>query len=452
MKRRGRIAVVVAALVVVAMVGCLAGVRPAYRYYRQAIAQCIQWGNSYMLDEQHLATLQQGDDALLAQAKSSNAVAQGRLDGKFYSRAEAASKAVRAERDIDTTAAKTLPQADCAAHQLPTTLRGTGQRFEALTRRSGEAVARLDAAFRPLELALFDGDPVRTAQQHDQLAALLPGIRCFDGESAGLLADEGLRHALDGAITRSEADLGDAHATYGRYVGDQDALYKAADAMVASRNRREGIDCGHQRCVALTFDDGPASTTPGIAKLLRTNHAHATFFAIGQKVGGNGSVIASSPHRLDMPVGSHTWSHEDLPKIMKNHDEPQQLDATAQAIQTTTGHVANEVRPPHGAVDEASRTYIGQHLGSSVVEYGVDAYDWANGATDSSVRHEVEAQVRPGDIVLMHDVYRHTLDDLPDILAHLHGQGYRFVTVPELTGEYPRAGTVYYGRDDILRM
>lgn len=444
----------VAVVVVVALVlGFAIAYRPAYRYYRQAVSQCIEWGNSFRIEEDHFEAELKADADLISRADASFPKYMDALPTSTISDAERMLDEMNSEGLIGSPSTHQRAQANCSSDRLPTQLRQEGGNFKVDTREAQGTISKLDDEFKPFRMVLFDDDLNETALMRTQVVAVVAGVNGLYDESKGLVADEGLRGKLASEIARVRGDVNDMAIRYSQYVKDQDALYKAADAVVASRNKKEGIDCGHQRCVALTFDDGPnPKTTPELSSLLRSRGAHATFFIMGGNAMPDKSSIASSAHRLDTPIGSHTWSHEDLPKIMKQNDEAQQLDATNKAILDATGHVPNQVRPPHGAVDEASRTYIGQHLGSSVVVYGVDSFDWANGATVSSVKSKVESEVQPGSIVLMHDVYQHTVDAVPRILRDLGSKGYRFVTVPELTGEYPRAGVIYYGRDNILRM
>lgn len=444
----------VAVVVVVALLlGFAIAYRPSYKYYRQAIAQCIEWGNSFRIEEDHFDAELKSDADLINRARASFPKYKDDLPENTISDAERTLNEMDSEGLIGTPSPHKKAQINCSTDRLPVQLRQEGGNFKVLTSYAQGAISKLDDEFKPLRMVLFDADPDETAQMRTQVAAIVTGVNGLYDESKGLVDDEGLRENLSAEISRVKGDVADTKVLYSQYCKDQDALYKAADAVVASRNKKEGIDCGHQRCVALTFDDGPKpETTPKLSAQLRSHGTHATFFVMGENAMPDKDSIANSAHRLDTPIGSHTWSHEDLPKVMKQHDEIQQLDAAKKAILDATGHVPNEVRPPHGTVDEASRVYIGQHLGSSVVVYGADSFDWAKGATVSSVKAKVEAEVQPGSIILMHDVYQHTVDAAPRILRDLGSEGYRFVTIPELTGEYPRAGVIYYGRDDILRI
>ena len=62
------------------------------------------------------------------------------------------------------------------------------------------------------------------------------------------------------------------------------------------------------REVILSFDDGPASTTPAILDALACEEAKATFFMIGRNVAGN-VALARRARDEGHTVASHSWSH-----------------------------------------------------------------------------------------------------------------------------------------------
>src|SRR2546426_5372340 len=66
----------------------------------------------------------------------------------------------------------------------------------------------------------------------------------------------------------------------------------------------------HGRSVALTFDDGPSPYTLRLVRVLREEHARATFFVVGSRVAlWPNSVRAAA--RVGV-LGNHTWSHPHL--------------------------------------------------------------------------------------------------------------------------------------------
>ncbi len=52
-----------------------------------------------------------------------------------------------------------------------------------------------------------------------------------------------------------------------------------------------------RKAVALTFDDGPSTYTPGFLSVLRREHVHATFFEVGQEIRGRAGTDAPHPPR-----------------------------------------------------------------------------------------------------------------------------------------------------------
>lgn len=105
------------------------------------------------------------------------------------------------------------------------------------------------------------------------------------------------------------------------------------------------------------------------------------------------------------------------------------MSRAATAITRATGRYPQLVRPPYGAHNERVRAAIK----APVVMWSVDTRDWAD-RDARVVTSRVLANVRPGSIVLMHDIHRSTADAAPAIITGLRKKGYRLVTVSELYG------------------
>lgn len=63
----------------------------------------------------------------------------------------------------------------------------------------------------------------------------------------------------------------------------------------------------------------------------------------------------------------------------------------------------------------------------------VDPLDWERRDT-GYVEKRVLKEVKPGSIVLLHDIHPTTVKAVPRIVDELAARGYVFVTVPELFG------------------
>jgi peptidoglycan-N-acetylglucosamine deacetylase len=440
------------ALVVVLVLALAGGVsfNPIYSYYRKGMSRCVQWGNSYKLAATHADTLIAQDVALVKSAQNPQGNTLKTLSADQVNTAQATLESTQKRRKEIASQESANPVMSCSTKELTPKLNDETTRERQWTGELEQLISELNIAFKPL-LVLYDSDSGMGQSARKELKAVADGMAAFARLQTHDVDSKTLQ-ALDQAIQTANDDVANSEP-YSRCNDDWETLYRAADKVVKAGNKAKGIDCAAQRCVALTFDDGPDQTlTPQLVSHLQTEKVSATFFEMGQKVQTDGGSLTRKLVQAGFPIGSHTWSHEDLPAVIQNHHEGQQLDDTAALIASAINVPVNYVRPPHGAVDEASRTYIGQKEGAAIAMYGVDSYDWSQGATSASLTQKIMAQIDPGSIVLMHDIHPHTVEAVPGVIAKLRKQGYRFVTIPELTGEYPRAGTVYYSSDDILRM
>lgn len=443
---------VVAALVIMTLAGSavLLGCLSAYAWYRRALADCVEWGNTYRLMDEHVAALTDQADALVARdaAESRPDNSEARETQRLRTVAAEASKQ-RRQADMAVHAITDI-QVSCAAKQSPVALHEHVEAFRDASNRLRPEIGRIHSAFEPVAARVFEHDPQVRAAVVNRIRAVMPGMRALYRDTLGL-RDAGTRSGLHKALTQAASAADNPGSTYRTLADAEHTLFAKADALIRARNAERGIDCGRTACVALTFDDGPrAETSRRVVRTLRDKGDRATFFAIGGAIDDAAIPVLRDDTCYGMPVGSHTMSHTDLPAIMQAGTERQEFDDAAARISEATGRPVNLLRPPHGAADEASRRYLANHLGAGIALYDVDSYDWAAGASARSVQWKVTAQARPGSIILMHDIHEHTAVALPHILDALHAKGYRTVTIEELTGLYPRPGYVYYSRDNII--
>ena len=65
----------------------------------------------------------------------------------------------------------------------------------------------------------------------------------------------------------------------------------------------------YDKFIALTFDDGPSSTTIGILDVLEQYDATATFFVMGQNVNESTRPIIERATSLGCEICNHSFSH-----------------------------------------------------------------------------------------------------------------------------------------------
>ncbi|WP_344470933.1 polysaccharide deacetylase family protein [Nonomuraea monospora] len=190
------------------------------------------------------------------------------------------------------------------------------------------------------------------------------------------------------------------------------------------------VDCRRVKCVALTFDDGPGKYTDTLLRTLAAYDARATFFVVGQNVAAYPGALRRT-YAAGHEIGNHSWSHPDLTRLSAASVRSQ-FTRTDRAIKAAIGIRPKLVRPPYGAFDATVR----RQAGRPVVMWSVDTLDWRYRDSARVARKAVKA-VRPGSVILFHDIHPTTVRAIPKVLKALSKRGYRFVTVSRLFGGSP---------------
>jgi polysaccharide deacetylase family sporulation protein PdaB len=198
---------------------------------------------------------------------------------------------------------------------------------------------------------------------------------------------------------------------------------------------------GHEKILALTFDDGPdPKETPPILDVLKQYHLRATFFAIGKKVRRYPDITkrtAAEGHE----VANHTYNHRVLGRL-EDWQIQQEIMDTQAAIFDVTGRQARLFRPPAGVYNEKVIEAIKRERLQTVMwSWRQDAKDWSQPGVDKIVR-KVLRNAHNGHIILLHDSVSgksQTIDALKLILPELIKRGYHFVTVSDLIRHVQKA-------------
>ncbi len=198
------------------------------------------------------------------------------------------------------------------------------------------------------------------------------------------------------------------------------------------------VDCNKDACVALTFDDGPEpATTPRILDALESENAKATFFVIGNHVPGHESIVQRE-HALGNEVGNHSWSHPNFAKLTPVQMQDQ-LNKTQDIIVSTGVPAPRVFRLPYGSATPTMLNTI--HM--PIILWNVDPKDWHEN-NPANLVSVVEAQARPGAIIIMHDSKPTTAAAAHQIVQDLKAK-YNLVTVSELLQLPADAQGEYFG-------
>jgi peptidoglycan-N-acetylglucosamine deacetylase len=184
--------------------------------------------------------------------------------------------------------------------------------------------------------------------------------------------------------------------------------------------------------VAFTFDDGPGPYTSLALRKLARARERATFFVVGRSADNFPGYL---PRELKVAaIGDHTYTHPQLTALSPSM-VTWQLEHTAKKITAESGQHVELFRPPYG-LHNAVVDRIARHLGLLEILWDVDSAD-SLGANYAQIIRTVEAGLRPGAIILMHENHGQTMRALGTLLPELHRRHLESVSVPELLAMDP---------------
>ncbi|TAP25191.1 polysaccharide deacetylase [Arthrobacter sp. S41] len=198
-----------------------------------------------------------------------------------------------------------------------------------------------------------------------------------------------------------------------------------APPQASEQYQRQPVDCAVDKCVALTFDDGPGRSTNSLLDELDKSDTPATFFLIGRQVQKYPKTVqrmANAGHQL----GNHTWDHSDL-TTLSDKQIKQKVAWTSTAIEKITGDKPSVFRPPMGRHNPA----IDKLIPLPLVLWDINTRDGRHHDPQQTMSIAMD-NVQPGSIILMHDVHATTVKAVPELISRLKAQGYTPVTVDQL--------------------
>ena len=200
------------------------------------------------------------------------------------------------------------------------------------------------------------------------------------------------------------------------------------------------IDNG-KKYVPLTFDDGPGKYTKELVDLLIKNNVKASFFMVGQNIKNYKSSVKYA-YDNGMEICNHSQNHKNLKNLSKEELE-YEINSVDDMLEEITGQKPKYYRSPGGNQNDTVLSTIQKPC----ILWNVDTRDWESRDTEKIISKTLK-EVDDGDIILMHEIYKTTLDAVEPIIIKLKEKGYNFVTVTELykiKGIPLENGKIYYG-------
>lgn len=199
--------------------------------------------------------------------------------------------------------------------------------------------------------------------------------------------------------------------------------------------------------VALSFDDGPNTTTTiRMLDVLKKHGVVASFFVIGDQINDSTALVMQRAAAEGHDIENHSRTHCAMPQLTPDSMR-KEIEYTTELIKRYVGEEPQFFRPPYIAVSPEMFEAIPLPF-----ICGESSTDWEPDVTAEMRAEHILSSARDGLIYLLHDFPGNeaTVEAVDSIIPILKERGYEFVTVRELfrrKGIEPAKGIVY---SDIL--
>jgi peptidoglycan/xylan/chitin deacetylase (PgdA/CDA1 family) len=189
---------------------------------------------------------------------------------------------------------------------------------------------------------------------------------------------------------------------------------------------------------SLTYDDGPAGTTPGILNNLEKYGIKATFFMLSQQIDGPKKFPQHAQREVKEghATACHSYSHPQVNTLgptARKHE----IEDAARMFEKVLGRRPDFFRLPYGA--GVSVQAVRQDIVKSCmvhVFWNVDTLDWHDKDPDTIFRRAVQQVDQLGrGVILFHDIHAQSVIASEKLMGYLKEKGVRLVTIPEIVKE-----------------
>ena len=193
-------------------------------------------------------------------------------------------------------------------------------------------------------------------------------------------------------------------------------------------------DGNEEKVIYLTFDAGYENgNVEKVLNTLKETQTPAAFFVLRHFVSENTALLRRMNEEGHL-VCNHTASHPNLANASKERVK-NELQALEQICKELGIRTAPYFRPPEGSFSKNLLQYA-KELGYKTVFWSFAYADWDNNRQmePQKAMRCVMDNMHNGAVILLHPTSATNAEILPQVIANLKAEGYRFGTLDELCG------------------
>jgi len=186
----------------------------------------------------------------------------------------------------------------------------------------------------------------------------------------------------------------------------------------------------NEKIVSLTFDDGPnRELTVNLLDQLNILKIPATFFCIGKHIKGNENLLKRM-HAEGHLIGTHSYSHSNWFDLFSSVHMLKDMNKCSDEVFYATGLKPLFFRPPYGVINPMLKNAL-KRTRFHVIGFSNRAWDTSS-KNKEVILSRVLKNLKPGDIILLHDTVQETVDIIKLLVDQIKQAGYKIVSLEQL--------------------
>lgn len=184
-----------------------------------------------------------------------------------------------------------------------------------------------------------------------------------------------------------------------------------------------------EKKIALTFDDGPSEFTPQVLEILNKNNVKATFFCIGKNIEKHPKILKQIFDAGHI-IGNHSYNHSRFFDFYRKNRIVDEIINTNAIIEKQIGKNAAFFRPPFGVTNPSIKRAL-QDTKHKVIGWNIRSLDGI-ARSEKFILNRIKNRIKPGGIVILHDVSQNSVAVLEQLLLFLEENKYKVVSLEQL--------------------
>lgn len=207
------------------------------------------------------------------------------------------------------------------------------------------------------------------------------------------------------------------------------------------------VGCVDPNHIAFGIDDGSPQYLQETLQIVKDEKIPVTFFVQGvalQLSVEEGNFTAAYREMIEQghQIGLHTMSHPHMESVKTEEEIDSQITQNIEIVQDKLGVWTKYFRPPFGTVGARTRQSLARHIEDpEIIMWSIDVKDWVYGVNPDGDPQRQQYKAfqdslnKGGSIVVLHYLYRSTVDQFRDMIKLAKSQGRQFVRVDQCVGD-----------------